>query len=421
MHWLLCVVLSNDHPDGRINGLIAIVPRCKARKTGNHRLFTELQATYYASLMRYSEVCLEGFGYTLPEQVVTSAEIEQWLEPVYERLRLPAGRLELMTGIRERRFWHPGTRASTKSIESAERVIATTQIDKAQIGALVHGSVCRDHLEPATACRVHHELGLRSDCQIFDVSNACLGLLNGLLMVANMIELGQIRAGLIVGTESSRPLVETTVRELNHDNSLTRDRIKLAVASLTIGSASCAFLLTDRELSQTDNRVMGAAVRARTDYHELCHSGADEAGHGMQPLMNTDSEKLMHEGITTGVETFADFLEQMAWTPAEISKVFTHQVGAAHRKMMLDSLGLSAEIDFPTVSFLGNTGSVALPISMAMGIEQGHLRSGDQLAMLGIGSGINSVMIAVDWQRSLCEHPNPETLAVGVTGNTSAD
>ncbi len=367
--------------------------------------------------MRYENVCLEGFGYTLPELVVTSAELEEWLKPVYERLRLPAGRLELMTGIRERRFWHPGTRASTKSIESAERAIAATQIDRSLIGALVHGSVCRDHLEPATACRVHHELGLRGDCQIFDVSNACLGLLNGLLLVANMIELGQIRAGLVVGTENSRPLVEATVCELNHDMSLTRDRIKLAVASLTIGSGSCAFVLTDRELSQTDNRVLGAAVRANTDFHRLCHSGEDEAGHNMQPLMSTDSEQLMQEGIATGVDTFRDFLGVMEWGVGDISKAFSHQVGSAHRKLMFESLNLSTDLDYATVETLGNTGSVALPISMAQGIENGHLEAGDQVAMLGIGSGINSVMVGVDWQRSLCEQQAEPVPAASVSGD----
>ena len=55
--------------------------------------------------MLYQNVCLESFGYTLPEEIVTSTELEQRLEPVYRRLRLPEGRLELITGIRERRFW----------------------------------------------------------------------------------------------------------------------------------------------------------------------------------------------------------------------------------------------------------------------------------------------------------------------------
>ena len=84
-------------------------------------------------------------------------------------------------------------------------------------GALIHGSVCRDFLEPATACRVHHGLELPGECMIYDVSNACLGLLNGMIQVASMIELGQIRAGVVVGTECGRELVENTIELLNND------------------------------------------------------------------------------------------------------------------------------------------------------------------------------------------------------------
>ncbi|MBI2481215.1 MAG: 3-oxoacyl-ACP synthase III, partial [Planctomycetia bacterium] len=196
--------------------------------------------------MQYRNVCIESLGYTLPSEIVTSDDIERQLQPLYQRLRLPEGRLELMTGIRERRFWEPNTLPSDKSVESGKKAIANAGIDPSQIGALIHGSVCRDHLEPATACRVHHHLGLASDCVIYDVSNACLGLLNGMIQVANMIELGQIRAGLVVGTESGRQLVETTIETLNRDETLSRSQLKMAVASLTIGSGSCAILLTDR-------------------------------------------------------------------------------------------------------------------------------------------------------------------------------
>ena len=110
--------------------------------------------------MHFRRVYLESFGYTLPDEIVTTAELEQRLAPLYERLRLPEGRLELMTGIRERRFFPPGTRPSTISIESARRAIEASGIDRRNFGALIHGSVCRDFLEPATACRVHHGLEL---------------------------------------------------------------------------------------------------------------------------------------------------------------------------------------------------------------------------------------------------------------------
>ncbi|MBN2474257.1 MAG: 3-oxoacyl-ACP synthase III [Pirellulales bacterium] len=354
--------------------------------------------------MLYQNVCLETFAYTLPDEAVTSEQIERWLDPLYTRLRLPAGRLELMSGIAQRRFWPPGMLPSEKSVETAERAIRIAGLDKRHVGALIHGSVCRDFLEPATACGVHHRLGLSDDCMVYDVSNACLGLLNGMVQVANMIELGQIRAGVVVGTESSRALVETTIEQLNRQTSLSRKDVKLAVASLTIGSGSAAVVLTDRELSRTGNRLLGGVAHTNTTHCELCQSGRDEsAGADMRPLMKTDSETLMHEGIAAGRDAFAKFLRCMGWHADDIDKTFCHQVGRAHRKLMLDTFGLKPEIDFTTLEMLGNTGSVALPLTAALGVESGHLQPNDHVALLGIGSGINVVMLGVDWHRSLVE------------------
>ena len=155
--------------------------------------------------MRYKNVCLEAFACTLPEEIVTSAELEARLAPAYSRIGLPEGRLELITGITARRFWAPGTLPGDKSVLSAEKALRIAGLDKRHVGALVHASVCRDFLEPATASGVHYRLGLPPDCMVYDVSNACLGLMDGIVQVANMIELGQIRAGVVVGTENGPP------------------------------------------------------------------------------------------------------------------------------------------------------------------------------------------------------------------------
>lgn len=352
--------------------------------------------------MRYENVCLESLGYTLPPEVLSSEEIERRLAPLYARLRLPEGRLEMMTGIRERRLWQRGELPSNRSIESAEKAIRVAGVDRRRIGALVHGSVCRDHLEPATACRVHHGLGLSEQCMIYDVSNACLGLLNGMVQVANMIELGQIDAGLVVGSEGSRELLETTIETLNHDETLTRRSIKSAVASLTIGSASCAMLLVHRSLSRTGNQLLGITFHGRTEFHDLCQSDRDDAvARGMQPLMNTDSERLMEEGVATGIAAFERFLDDLAWDRGDLEKTVCHQVGSTHRRRMLESLRLDPARDFCTFPWLGNTGSVALPITLAIASEQEFVRPNDQVALLGIGSGINCLMAGVRWQKSL--------------------
>ena len=41
--------------------------------------------------MRFSHVCLESFAYVLPPEVVTSLELEERLQPVYERFGHHAG------------------------------------------------------------------------------------------------------------------------------------------------------------------------------------------------------------------------------------------------------------------------------------------------------------------------------------------
>jgi 3-oxoacyl-[acyl-carrier-protein] synthase-3 len=229
---------------------------------------------------------------------------------------------------------------------------------------------------------------------IYDVSNACLGLLNGMVQVASMIELGQIRAGVVVGTECGRKLVENTIELLNSDTSVTRDSVKDCIASLTIGAASTAIVLCDEELSQTGNRLTTAVVHCDTSQHELCQS------RGLESLMQTDSEELMRRGIAAGAQTFERFLAATGWEPEEIDRTFCHQVGVAHRKLMFESLGLNPAIDFCTLETLGNTGAAALPVTMAIGVEQGRVQKNDRIAMLGIGSGINCLMLAAEWQKS---------------------
>lgn len=350
---------------------------------------------------RFENVCVESFGYVLPEESWSSSEIEERLAPAYNRMRLPPGRLELMTGISRRRVWRRGTLPSDTSIESGRYALDAAGVDPSKVGALIHASVCRDHLEPATACRVHHELGLPADSMIFDLSNACLGVLNGMALIGNMIELGQIKAGLVVSSEGSRQLLETTIDSLNRDENWTRQTVKLAVASLTIGSASVAVLLTHRSISQTQNRLLGGVSYANTVHHKLCHSGRDEAAaDGMHPLMTTDSERLMAEGIATGAAAFTKFKSCLNSPTDSFDRVFCHQVGSAHRKLMLESLNIAPDRDFTTLEYLGNTGSAALPVTMAIGAEKGRIQTGHRVAMLGIGSGINSIMLGVDWNCS---------------------
>lgn len=344
--------------------------------------------------MRFRHTCIESLAVTLPSETLSSAEIERRLGPLYERLRLPEGRLELMTGIRERRVWPAGTRPSDASAAAGRAALAKSGLRAEQVELFIHCAVSRDMLEPATASFAHRKIGLPPTAQIFDVSNACLGLLNALTVAAGLIESGQIRCALIVAGENSRPLVEQTLQTLL-EQPLDRNGIKPYFANLTIGSGAVGAVVCHEDLvSGRAHRLIGGVARAATAHSELCQGDT----HGADSLaMQTDSEALLVAGIDLARETWREFTAETGWSAAQIDRFVCHQVGSVHRRKLYEALGLDLAKDYSTFETLGNTGSVALPATLCAAVEAGTIREGHKVGLLGIGSGLNCLMLALEW------------------------
>ncbi len=317
------------------------------------------------------------------------------MAPVYKRLKLPQGRLELMSGIRERRLWEPGTKPSQGAALAGLKVLKRGDIAPQDVECLIFTSVSRDMMEPATASFVHNSLGLSQSCLVFDISNACLGFLDGMIMLANMIELGQVKNGLVVSGETAEDLVESTIESLLADESLSRKSIKPAFASLTIGSGSMALYMKRDDGTDKGLRLLHGAWKANTTYSDLCHG--DHHG-GEKTLMATNSEELLYKGVETAGMTWNDFSRREGWSGDEIDCFFCHQVGSAHARLLFDTLELDGRKNYETLEVLGNVGSVSAPITMAMAIEEGVFAPGKKGALLGIGSGINCLMLGVEWK-----------------------
>jgi 3-oxoacyl-[acyl-carrier-protein] synthase-3 len=346
--------------------------------------------------LTYSNVFIDTFGYELAPNVVTSEDLELKLGKLYESLHIQSGQLEAITGIYERRFWDPGFKMYQGAAMAGKKVLEASNIDPFQIGMLIYAGVCRDNLEPATACAVANELGLATHTQIYDISNACLGVLNAMIQVANAIELGHIRAGLIVSCESSRQIVELTIDRLLKKPNM--EHFKKSLATLTGGSGAVALLMTDQKLSRRGHRLMGGVVRNAAEHHGLCRWGPDTGIPASFPVvMETDSVGVLKHGVALGVETYKAFKKALHLSNERPDKVICHQVGSAHQKTILDSLGISPEKDFTTYRFLGNIGTVSLPITAAIAAEREFLEKGDFVGFFGIGSGLNCLMLGVDW------------------------
>jgi len=346
--------------------------------------------------MLYSKVYIDSFGYELPPNVVTSADLEKRLEPVYEALHFQPGQLEAITGIIERRYWDAGFKMHDGAIRAGRKALEASSISHSDIGMLIYGGVCRDNLEPATACAVANGLGLGGKTQLYDISNACLGILNGMVQVANAIELGQVRAGMIVSCESARQIVDITIDRLLETRDM--DVFKKTVATLTGGSGAVAVILADQTLAASGHRVLGGAARSAAEHHQLCVWGPDTGipASGLH-VMETDPVGVLRNGVVLGIDTFKAFRQELAVPENKPDKVICHQVGATHQRNILDAIGVDPAKDFTTFKFLGNIGTVSLPITAAIAAERGFLTPGDLVGFLGIGSGLNCLMLGVEW------------------------
>jgi 3-oxoacyl-[acyl-carrier-protein] synthase-3 len=344
--------------------------------------------------MKFEHVRIASFGYELPPEVVTSEDLEGRLAPLYDALRIQRGQLEAITGIRERRYWRPGFALHAGAAGAGRKAIEAAGVPRDRIGMLVYGAVCREHLEPATACAVADALGLPAQCQVFDVSNACLGVLNGMVQAANAIELGQIEAGLVVACESAREIVERTLERLNREKSM--EVFRRTLATLTGGSGAVAVLLTGPALAPGGHRLLGAVARSAPQHHRLCVWGPD-AGTAGATMAETDSAAVLQHGVALGIETFREFRRELGLPADQPQKIICHQVGATHQRSILDAIGIGADRDFTTFRYLGNVGTVSLPITAAIAAERGFLARGDTVGFLGIGSGLNCLMIGVRW------------------------
>jgi 3-oxoacyl-[acyl-carrier-protein] synthase-3 len=280
--------------------------------------------------------------------------------------------------------------------KAAKKALEMSGVPADALGAVVYAGVCRDNLEPATACAVAEAIGTGPDALVFDVSNACLGVLNGMVELANRIELGQMRAGIVVSSESSRDIVETSIARMNQDPTL--ERYRLGLATLTGGSGAVAVVLTSADFSDSEHRLAYGAALSAPEHHRICRWGPKQGLLGeTDNVMDTDASAVLNHGVDLGRRTWERFLATTGWRASDVDRVICHQVGAGHRREVLQTLGVDEAKDFSTFPELGNIGTVSVPLTAARAAEEGFLRSGDRVGLLGIGSGLNCLMLGLEW------------------------
>lgn len=338
--------------------------------------------------MLFENVVIKKVVAVDPPNAVSSEEIRERLLPTFEKLRVRGNPLIDLAGIRERRYWDDGMLPSDAATLAGRKALAEADIDPKRIGILINTSVSRDFLEPSTACVIHSNLGLPNTCESFDVGNACLAFINGMNIAGRMLERGEIDYALVVNGESSREINEITIKRLLEPG-VTKKQFKSEFASLTLGSGAAAMILSRADLEPDGHLYKGGVSRAATQFNNLCR--------GWNHQMWTDTKHLLTEGMKLASTTYTVARTVLGWVIQELDHVVIHQVSKAHTDSFISRFGVDPERVYRIFPRLGNIGPASIPTVLSRIVEEGRVKSGDKIALMGIGSGLNCSMAEVVW------------------------
>lgn len=319
---------------------------------------------------------------------VTSAEISARIAKTLTRLKLPLNYLERMTGIKERRFWDKNQLPSEVATLVAEKVVEKSGLSKNDIGAVISTSVTIDFIEPSIACIVHGNLKLPSECMNFDLKNACLGFLNGIHVAASMIESGQMQHVLVVAGENFSDMVEATILRLEKETASISD-VRLQLATLTMGAGAVAMIVSNTNHAKQGHPIKGLITLAATEHNRLCCGWPDR--------MLTDAPKLLAGGLALSQNACEIAQTKLDWNPSNFDEFAIHQVSRTHNNVLQKLIGVGSEKIMGTFENYGNIAAVSLPFTVSKLEEAGRLVKGKRLSMMGIGSGINGMIVDVQW------------------------
>jgi 3-oxoacyl-[acyl-carrier-protein] synthase-3 len=338
--------------------------------------------------MRFENVAVLSVAHVDAPHRITSEEIEGRLSPTMDRLGIRRDLLRDLSGIMERRVWDEGMQPSEAAAMAGEKAIEGAGIDRSKLGILINTSVCRDYLEPSTACIAHAQLGLPETCMNFDLGNACLGFVNGMDMVGNMIERGQVDYGILVNGETSRQITEATIKRLQ-DPEIDEATFRENFASLTLGSGAAAMILGRSDLETDGHPFTGSVNLAATQHCRLCAGNIDH--------MVTKTRELLLAGMELAVRTWGRAAEVLGWTVDAIDHFVVHQVSKVHTEQFAGILGIDLAKIFRLYPNYGNIGPAGVPIALSKLEQEGRLERGQRVALIGIGSGINCTMAELRW------------------------
>lgn len=340
-------------------------------------------------------VRISGVGAEIPPDVVTTAEVEE--RAGIARFALAPGWLQRITGVRERRWAAPDVQPSDLAAAAARRALDVAGASVHDVDVVIFAGITRDFIEPATSNAVAAKLGAH-DARVFDVTNACNGLIDGLDVADSLIRSGKADRVLVATGERASISIAWHAR--------TMEDLLRSVGGLVVGDGGGAIVV--ERCADPDRGLRGRAYRSNAQHWELAIGGrfrpttqaCEICGSVVDLRFLCDGRRLFEVGFAMMPEVMQAAMSDTGWAYEELDVVLCHE---ASKRFVENGMSMLGDADNPgpkiwsTVERFGNTSTVSLPLQMTAALEAGALVPGAKVLALGGSSGVSMAAVTVVW------------------------
>ena len=319
-------------------------------------------------------VRIAGVGKSLPERVMTNADLEKIVDTSDEWIAT-------RTGIRERRIAADDESSATLGIEAGRRALASASIDPATVDLVVCATSTPDNVFPATACLIQDALGC-THAGAFDVNAACAGFLAAFTTAAGLINSGIHRRVLVVGAEVMSRIVDWTDR----------------ATCVLFGDGAGALLLEASERPGPESFVLRSdGSLARILYTRGRLAPPTTLSEADTFCLTMDGREVFKVAVREMEAACRQAVASAGLAMDDIAYVVPHQANARIMSAIAKGLGLGPERVVQNIEKYGNTSSASIPIALCEAWEEGRLSEGDRLLFVAMGGGLVWGASVIEW------------------------
>lgn len=282
------------------------------------------------------------------------------------------------TGIKARYLSEGHQTASDLCYVAAKELMEKKGLTGDDIDAVVLITQTPDYHVPATSFVLHKRLRLKQDCIVFDANLGCSGFVNGIYILAGLIESGTIKRALLLVGDSE------TNHQVTDDTSFT----------MMFGDACSATLLEHGE-----GNIKGMIRSDGEGYNTLITPIPGARFPGVYPGMVTGedqkTEKKMDGNdvflftITKVPKLFKEFFSTFGTSINDYDYVMLHQANLMIINQIAKKLKISAEKVPVSLTEYGNTAGASVPVGIVDLCEKLHESRKLKLITSGFGIGLS--------------------------------